>query len=69
MIVEDVRIKEKQATVGHQLTEGVIDYYDVQVFVFDNWWSLEKDPEKCTDLDKAVTLRDKILDSIHGRRQ
>ena len=54
MIVEDVRIKEKQVTVGHQLTEGIVEYYDVQVFVFDNWWSLEKDPEKCTYLDIAV---------------
>ncbi len=69
MIVEDVRIKKKNATIGHQHEESYIDYFDVQIFVFNNWFSLSKKPEDCMDLDKALKLRDTILDSIHGRRQ
>jgi len=69
VIVEDVRIKTKNGTSGNQHDEGFFSYYDVQVFVFNHWWSLEKDPEKCTDLDKALALRDTILDGIKGRRQ
>ena len=67
MIVEDVRIKEKNATVGHQHEESFIDYYDIQIHVFGNWWSLDKAPEKCMDLDKTLKFRDLILDIIKGR--
>ncbi len=66
MIVEDVRIKEKSGTSGHQHDESYFTYYDVQVSVFGNWWSLVKDPDKCT-LDKAVEFRDTIRDIIRGR--
>lgn len=67
MIVEDVRIKEKSATVGHQLTESTIKYYDVQVSVFGNWWSMDRKPEDKIDLDKAIEFRDLIRDIIKGK--
>ncbi len=65
MIVEDVRIKEKSTVVGHQHEESLMTYYDVQIFVFNKWWS---HPEQSTNLDKAMKLRDFFLDSIKGRR-
>ena len=69
MIVYDVRIKEIQGTIGHQHEESFITYYDVQIKVFDMWWSLSKMPEEKRKLQNAVDLRDMILDSIKGRRQ
>jgi len=67
MIVEDVRIKKKNATIGHQHEESYIDYYDVQVSVFGNWWSMDKKPEDKMDLEKAITFRDLIRDIIRGK--
>ncbi len=68
MSVEDVRIKEKSTTVGHQLEESTIKYYDVQVSTFGHWWSLGVDPKDMKDLNKALAFRDLILDTIKGRR-
>ena len=68
MIVEDVRIKNKQTTIGEQHEESFITYYDVQIRVFNQWWSLDKEPENKMNLDDAIALRDTILDSTKGRR-
>jgi len=68
-MIEDVRIKTKETTIGHQHDESYITYYDVQVSTFGNWWSLDKKPEDMMDLDKALAFRDLILDTIKGRRQ
>jgi len=67
MIVEDVRIETKETTSGHQHDESYITYYDIQVSVFGNWWSLVKDPEKQTDLTKVMEFRDTIRDMIRGK--
>lgn len=68
MIVEDVRIEKIQTTIGEQHEESFITYYDVQIKVFDMWWSLFKAPEVKMDLQDAIDLRDTILDSTKGRR-
>ena len=67
MFVEDVRIKEKETTSGHQHDESFITYYDIQVSVFGSWWSLVKEPEKQTDLAKVMVFRDLIRDMIRGK--
>ena len=69
MIVEDVRIKEKSTVIGQQREAMNVDYFDVEIKVFDNWWSLDKKAEDKRNLDEALSLRDVIMDSIHGRRQ
>ncbi len=68
MFVEEVRIKEKRTVVGQQYEAMNVDYFDVEIKVFDNWWSLDKKPEDKRKLDTALELRDSILDSIRGRR-
>lgn len=67
MIVEDVRIETKETTTGHQHDESYITYYDVQVKVFDFWWSLDKKPEAKMKLQDAINMRDQFLDIIKGR--
>ena len=67
MIVEDVRIEEKETTTGHQHDESYIKYYDIQVSVFGSWWSLVEEPEKQTDLTKVMEFRDLIRDMIRGK--
>jgi hypothetical protein len=67
MIVEDVRIVNKDTTIGDQHDESFITYYDVQVKVFDFWWSLDKNPEKKMKLQDAIDMRDQFLDIIKGR--
>lgn len=67
MIIEDVRIKEKEATIGHQHEESYIKYYDVQVSVFGNWWLMDRKPEDKMDLDKAIAFRDLIRDIIREK--
>ena len=67
MKIENVRIEEKSITVGHQLTEATLDYYDVQISVLGHWWSLVEDPHKWTKLEKALNFRDLIKDMIKGR--
>jgi len=66
LIVEDVRIIPKDATIGDQRAESFIKYYDVQVFVFNNWWSIDKEPEHSMDLQKAINMRDKFISIIKG---
>lgn len=68
MIVDDVRIQVKDAVMGEQREAINIKYYDVQIHVFDKWWSIDEKPEDKRDLNHAIDTRDVMLDSMKGRR-
>ena len=68
MIVDNVRIQVKDAVMGEQREAINIKYYDVQIQVFNKWWSLDKKPEDKRNLDQAIEMRDTILDATRGRR-
>ncbi len=68
MIVDEVRIQVKDAVMGEQREAMNIKYYDVQVKVFDKWWSEDKKPEDKRELDEAIAMRDVMLDTMKGRR-
>ena len=66
MIVEDVRIVKKDGTIGDQHDQSFIIYFDIQVKVFDNWWSLDKEPKDKMDLQEAIAFRDQCMSVIRG---
>lgn len=67
MIVQNVRVVAKEKIEGHQREESFIKYYDVQIYVFDNWWSLDEDLPKCLDLQEAIDKRDEYMTNMGMR--
>lgn len=68
MIVDEVRIVKKDAIMGEQREAMRIDYYDVEIHVFDAWWVVNTKPEDKRNLDQAIDMRDNMLDAMKGRR-
>jgi len=67
LIVQNVRVVPKEAIEGQQRGESYVTYYDVQIYVFDNWWSLDEDLPKIKDLQEAIDKRDDYM-NIMGMR-
>lgn len=67
MIVENVKVVAKEKLEGHQRAETLRKYYDVQIYVFDNWWSLDEDLPKIRDLQEAIDKRDEYMTNMGMR--